>query len=157
MIQPANGACQSSTPWTLPSLQACKPDVHMQAACTHLLHQSSQHGQWEPQTSRVYPGVCSSFACGRFDDGQHKPDVDEDIEGADDKAVTKEVLDELERFLYFANVIYEAGNDKTLTRLLGDKGRALPLKIMPPSAIAGLLHECQQSLGLQTLPSQAIT
>lgn len=51
--------------------------------------------------------------------------MDEEIEGADDKAVTKEVLDELERFLFFANVIYEAGNDKTLARLLTDKGMTL--------------------------------
>ena len=60
----------------------------------------------------------------RFDDGQHKPDVDEEVEGRDDKAVTTELLDELERFLYFANAIYEAGNDKTLMRLLKDKGES---------------------------------
>ena len=141
-------ACQSSRFGGLSSLQACRSEVQMlrcahACPCIHLCHRSSQHGQWGPQIRHHSCGACSLqlVAWHRFDDGQHKPDVDEDIEGADDEAVTTEVMDELERFLYFANVIYEAGNDTTLTRLLGDKGTVPPLKTMLPSAMPGLLLE----------------
>ena len=61
----------------------------------------------------------------RFDDGQKEPIVDSEVEGADDGAVTAELLDKLQRYLHFSNLIYEAPTDRTLQRLLGDQGFVL--------------------------------
>lgn len=60
--------------------------------------------------------------CYKFDDTLRDPEVDADVKGGPTDHITAELLDELNLYLHFADVIYEAGTESRLLDIISEQG-----------------------------------
>lgn len=93
---------------------------HLIPPLTMCLHRGGEHLPDSEEMETLPFHELAVRLCFKFDDGQNRPDVDEEVEGA--SQVDDGLLDLMGRQLHYANLVYEGQQDPSILDMLKDDG-----------------------------------